>query len=71
MKMFVDTLAKKLMTASGVYGNSIDIPIVRKNQFHVLKSLKLEKMVSFGNFAASLPVFILVHCRVTFFHQGF
>ena len=58
MKIFVNILAKKLKTASGTYGNLIKIPIIRKNQFHVLTSLKFGKMVSFGNLAmiASLCV---------------
>ena len=44
MKMFVDTLTEKLKTASGIYqyGNPIEIPVIRKNQFRVLRSLKLE-----------------------------
>ena len=27
----------------GIYGNPIHVPIIRKNQFRVLKSLKLEQ----------------------------
>ena len=41
--MFVNILAKKLKTASGIYmyGNPIEIPTIKKNQFRVLKLLKL------------------------------
>ena len=40
MKIFVSTLAKKLKTASGIYGNLIEIRTIRKNQIRVLRSLK-------------------------------
>ena len=32
---------KKLKTASGIYGDLIEIFIIRKNQFRLLMSLKL------------------------------
>ena len=51
VKVFVDTMAKKQKTASEIYKNSIEISKVRKNQFRALRSLKLRKMVSFGNSA--------------------
>ena len=43
MKIFVNTLAKKLNTASGIYGSPIGIPITRKIPFCVLRSLKTAK----------------------------
>ena len=44
--MFADT-GKKLKTASGIYVNPIDILIIRKNQFRVLRSLILGKNLDF------------------------
>ena len=41
LKMFDSTLVKKLKTTSGMYGNPIEISIIRKNQIRVLRSLKL------------------------------
>ena len=41
VKMFVNTLEKKLKTAFEMYGNPIEVHIIRKNQFRLLKSLKL------------------------------
>ena len=41
MRMFANTGNEKLKTASGMYGNPIDIRIIRKNQFCVLKLPKL------------------------------
>ena len=35
------TLWKKVKTASGINGNRIEVSIIRKNQFRVLRSLKL------------------------------
>ena len=46
-----EKFGKKLKTGSVLYGNPIKIRMIRKNQFHVLRSLKLGKMASFGNFA--------------------
>ena len=43
MKMFVNTLAKELKTAFGIYGNPTEIPVIKENQFRVLRSLKLGK----------------------------
>ena len=37
----MNTLAKKLKAASVIYGNPFEIPIIRKNRFRVLRSLKL------------------------------
>ena len=34
---------KKLKTSPEIYENSIEIPIIRKNQFLVLRSLKFGK----------------------------
>ena len=45
--MCVNTLAKK---KSVIYGNPIEMPIIRKNQFRVLMSLKLEKNSWFWQF---------------------
>ena len=42
---------KKLKTAYGIYGNPTEIPIIRKNQFLVSRSLKSREMVSFSSFA--------------------
>ena len=39
--MFDNHFGKKLKTTSGMYGDPIEIPINRKNWFHVLSSLKL------------------------------
>ena len=42
-KVFVNILQEtKLKTASIIYGNPTEIPMIRKNQFRVLRSLKLE-----------------------------
>ena len=49
--MFVSTFVKKLKKAFGMYANPIEIPKIRKNQFRVLRPLKLRKVVGFGNFA--------------------
>ena len=46
------TKEKKLRTAFATYRNPIEIPIISKNQFRVLRLLKLqggEGMVSLGN----------------------
>ena len=58
MKMFDSTLAKILKTAFGIHENLIEIFIIRKNQVHVLRPLKLGKMVSFGNFAKKGSLFV-------------
>ena len=42
---------KKLKTALRIYENPTENSAIRQNQFHVLKSLKLGKIVRFGNFA--------------------
>ena len=34
---------KNLKTASGIYGNPIEIPVIKNNQFRVLRSLKFGK----------------------------
>ena len=46
MKKFVNTLAKKLKTLSGIYGDFIEIPKIRKSQFCVLRSLELGKWLA-------------------------
>ena len=45
---------KKLKAEAGVYGNFIEIPILRKNQFLVLKSLTFGEMVCFKLFGKKL-----------------
>ena len=64
-------LGKKFKRESEIYGNHIEISVIRKNQFRVFRLLKLGRMVIFGNFAriASLHVgFRLRASRCYFFH---
>ena len=71
MKELLPTLTKILKTASGIYVNPIEIFIIRKNQFRVLRSLKLGKkwlvLVILQGQQGSVWVFILVHCMLSFF----
>ena len=72
--MFVSTFVKKLKKAFRMYANPIEIPKIRKNQFRVLRPLKLRKVVGFGNFAriASLCVgFLLGTLHGYYFHSDF
>ena len=67
-------LGKNLKRESEIYGNHIEISVIRNNQFRVFRSLKLGRMVIFGNFAriASLHVgFRLGALRCCFFHSDF
>ena len=50
MKMFVNTLSKNQKTTSQIYRNPIKIPIIRKNQFPVLRSLEFGKIDWFWQF---------------------
>ena len=61
--MFVNTLAK-LKTVFGMYGNPIEIPVIRKNRFGELKSLKLGKNVS--NFTRIASLCEGLHCVLNF-----
>ena len=69
MKMFVNFLAK---TEDSVWNvNPIESPVIRKNQFRMLRSLKLGEMVSFGNFPRKGSICAGFHsCRLhgSFFH---
>ena len=70
-EIFVSRI-RSLKTASGIYGNPIEISIIRESQFRVLRSLNCRKWLVFvilQGFQASVWVFILVDCMVTFFCQ--
>ena len=45
-------MMKKIKILSGLYENPIEIPIMRNNHFHLLRSLKIgaEQLVFIGNF---------------------
>ena len=59
---------KKLKTACGTYEKPIEIPIIRKNQFRALRSLKLAKKVSLGNFARIARLCLGFHLRTLHGH---
>ena len=66
---------KKLKISSGKCKNPIEIPMIRRNQFRVLRSIKLgKKMVSSGNFARTVSLCVGFHFGTLygyFFQQDF
>ena len=69
--MFVNTLAKKPKTASGIYGNPHINLCNRKESVLCIevtkKGKKLLVLLNLQGQQASVWVFILVHCMVNFF----
>ena len=57
------TLWEKVNAASGIYANPIEIPIIRKNQFHVLWSLEFGKRGWFLYFCKNQSSDILQHSQ--------
>ena len=65
------TLWQQPKTASGKYGNPTEIHTIRKDQFRVVRSLKLGGnewlvLVNLQGYQDSVQFFILVHCMATF-----